>query len=90
MDKSIELLRKCAIQFRYYAQEHLKKTQAEENATLKQTSRAKSAINLSFAEQIEDHLREIHNATHPLRGDSAEPITTDNMSREDWQRSLGL
>lgn len=87
-DPTIALLRKSAIQFRYYAEEHLKKSEVATDLQLRNASRAKSAINLSLAEQIEDHLRALHNQTHPL-SPVEQPITPENMSKDDWQRSLG-
>jgi predicted fused transcriptional regulator/phosphomethylpyrimidine kinase len=87
-DQTISLLRKSAIQFRFYAQEHLTKSEAAVDVKQKEASRIKSAINLSLAEQIEDHLRDIHNQTHPL-SPVEEPLTADNMSADDWARSLG-
>lgn len=87
-DPTINLLRKSAIQFRYYAQQHLQKAEDTSDVRQKELSRTKSAINLSLAEQIEDHLRSLHNQTHPLRP-VEEPLTPENMSKEDWQRSIG-
>lgn len=88
IDQTIALLRRSAIQFRYYAQEHLKKAENASDIRQKEASRCKSAINLSLAEQIEDHLRTLHNQTHPL-SPVEEPLTPENMSKEDWARSLG-
>jgi hypothetical protein len=87
-DPTIALLRKSAIQFRYYAQQHLQKAEDASDIRQKEASRCKSAINLSLAEQIEDHLRQIHNQTHHL-SPVEEPLTPENMTKEDWQRSLG-
>jgi hypothetical protein len=88
LDPTITLLRKSAIQFRYYAQQHLKKAENVSGVHQKEMSRCKAAINLSLAEQIEDHLRQIHNQTHHL-SPVEQPVTPENMSKEDWQRSIG-
>lgn len=87
-DQTIALLRKSAIQFRHYAQLHLKKAEDASGVKDKEASRIKSAINLSLAEQIEDHLRTIHHQTHPL-SPVEEPLTPDNMSEADWRRTYG-
>jgi hypothetical protein len=88
IDQTITLLRRSAIQFRFYAQQHLNKAQDAHDIKQKEASRCKSAINLSLAEQIEDHLRNLHNQTHPL-SPVEEPLTPENMTKEDWQRSIG-
>ena len=66
MKDTIKLLRQCSVQFRFYAQQHLKKTERMTlGSTERQVTLRKSEVNLRLAEQIEDHLLAIESAAAP-------------------------
>lgn len=77
---TIRLLRKAQAQFQFYAQEHLRKSTDAPDERQAATSRDKSDVNLFLAEEIERHLLQIHNETHPLQGLPG-PVTPNDILR---------